>query len=108
VKQELKGPKARNVMNLIRGIKITPFVPPLQGGWNFLATDSRAFSPGCNITGFQPSSKPTAGPMADEERFPIMKQELKGPKARNVIARAIASPTSGGPGLIKTIDSQAL
>jgi hypothetical protein len=98
MKQELKGLKARDVMNVMHGIKITPFVPPLQGEGIYWAIDSRAFSPGCNITGFQPSS--IAGPIADEERFPIMKQELKGLKARDVIARAIASPTSGGPGLI--------
>jgi hypothetical protein len=54
------------------GTKFAPFVPPLQGEWNYLAIDSRAFSPGYNIMGFQPSSKPIAEPLGDEERdFPL-------------------------------------
>jgi hypothetical protein len=85
MKHELKGLKARDVIaravasptsggpgssamdtkpckGVIRvtqspsNIEFTQGVSPLQGGWNYLATDSRAFSPGYNITGFQPSS----------------------------------------------------
>jgi hypothetical protein len=71
MKQELKGLKARDVMNVMHGIKITPFVPPLQGEGIYWAIDSRAFSPGYNITGFQPSSKPIAGPIATKRDFPL-------------------------------------
>src|SRR5437667_7935196 len=53
-------------------------VSPFQGDKCFWGICSWAFRPGFNLTGFQPANP-------------------KGPKVRNVIAWAGASPTSAGP-----------